>query len=396
MDRAASSVCPRHLPPLASPWWSSLDNCTLLQCFAVGGGCPAGAWKDATAFDVAGLAADDEPLVLVNAGANKGYAVAEFVQRFGDAEYSARQWLSNLTNIKANMMLPCGFCGACRAPAPTARPRPRGGIHAHAFELLPSNVMVLREMFQRMSVPGTVHALALSNYSGEAYRCREPTPECVSHCICDASGRVSAAARRFRSSVFRTGEEDIGASTTRNRHSVSTPCIALDEWSVQSKVRRVHVLSLDAEGWDMRILRGASRLLRTRRIGLVEFEWTPEKYATAEGLWGAPSAAGTARRETDDVNPLVVAARELAKTVGWLQSFGYECFFQGGEATPVLLRVTQHSLEACGQRLGTAVRHSNLVCAHAPALVARLRSQSRWLKTTPYLYRWSSDDLVDS
>ena len=81
------------------------------MCFAGWGGCPSNAWKDATAVEIAkeGQASALEPLVLVNAGANKGYAVAEFAQRFGGAAFGAHDWLGNLTDIKPNMVWKCGF-----------------------------------------------------------------------------------------------------------------------------------------------------------------------------------------------------------------------------------------------------------------------------------------------
>ena len=72
----------RHCP---TPPPRVLASCAAVACFASGGGCPSGAWKETTAVDVAASAGSRDALVLVNAGANKGYAVGEWAQRFGGA-----------------------------------------------------------------------------------------------------------------------------------------------------------------------------------------------------------------------------------------------------------------------------------------------------------------------
>ena len=59
-----------------------------------------------------------------------------------------------------------------RSPQPQSHANGLMKIHAHAVEILPSNVLVLQDMFRRMRIPGTVHALAFSNYTGSAYRSR--------------------------------------------------------------------------------------------------------------------------------------------------------------------------------------------------------------------------------
>lgn len=108
-------------------------------------------------------------MILVNAGANKGYAVAEFFRRFvGHEGPTAAEWRANLTSVKRNLFLPCGFCRACSESWPVA-PRPARGASAHAFELLPTNAWVLGKMFERLRVPAELHNVALGNFSGEVY-----------------------------------------------------------------------------------------------------------------------------------------------------------------------------------------------------------------------------------
>ena len=341
-------TCPRGILPASNSSWWSPANCAAVACFAARGGCPSGSWKDATATAVAALASAREPLILVNAGANKGYAVAEWTQRFGAAEFTLRDWYTNLTAIKATMMLRCGYCRACNAPDPMRRPHP-GGVHAYAVELLGTNAIVLRMMMERMRITGatSVHEMALSNYSGDAYR---PL-------------------------FHRTGEEDVGAQSTAGRHTARVESLTLDDFAARQSIRTIHTLSLDAEGWDSRILHGAATLLREKRIGLLEFEYAPKAWATAAGLWKIAAvdddAAIRAGRMRHPALPLV--ARELAQTVGWLSDMGYQCFWQGRDED-TLLGTTRERIEACHDAIA-GVPQGNLVCAPSQsAVLERLRT----------------------
>ena len=306
-----NTLCPRvgHFPPLNGSFWTP-SNCDALTCFASGSGCPSGNWRDATAPIIAHA---DEPIILVNAGANKGYAVAEFVQRYSaDADYTPRDWLHNLTAIKGNLMLSCGFCKSCNAPMPERHAARR--IHAHAFELMAANAVLLKLMFERMHVPGTVHAVALSNYTGTAYRF----------------------------DVYRTGEEDLSASSEPRPHTKPTECIKLDDWAAREGVSRIHHLILDAEGWDIRILRGAATLLSSKRVDIVEYEHAPSRLA---------------RTMTEEQ-----AVEDLAASIEWLGGFGYKCYVQGKSKHAPLMSLTAKQARGC-LRL-KEVRQMNLACAH--------------------------------
>ena len=84
-----NTLCPRvgHFPPLNGSFWTP-SNCDALTCFASGSGCPSGNWRDATAPIIANA---DEPIILVNAGANKGYAV--FQPHFRGGSGTGRKWV---------------------------------------------------------------------------------------------------------------------------------------------------------------------------------------------------------------------------------------------------------------------------------------------------------------
>ena len=141
---------------------------------AVAGRCPASEWKDVVASALAASAKGE--LSLLNAGANKGFAVADFLARFHAHGCkhgcpSVREWYGNLTQIKWNAFMPCGFCSDCRLEPPQS-PQDVPAVRVHAFELLAGNHKLLELLFERFKVPGTLSSAALSNHSGTAWRPR--------------------------------------------------------------------------------------------------------------------------------------------------------------------------------------------------------------------------------
>jgi FkbM family methyltransferase len=54
---------------------------------------------------------------------------------------------------------------------------------------------------------------------------------------------------------------------------IAVPAVRLDTYASERGIDRVHLLKVDAEGYDMEVLRGAAALLRERRVGVVQFEY---------------------------------------------------------------------------------------------------------------------------
>eukprot|EP00326_Haptolina_ericina_P009373 CAMPEP_0181226338 /NCGR_PEP_ID=MMETSP1096-20121128/32203_1 /TAXON_ID=156174 ORGANISM="Chrysochromulina ericina, Strain CCMP281" /NCGR_SAMPLE_ID=MMETSP1096 /ASSEMBLY_ACC=CAM_ASM_000453 /LENGTH=147 /DNA_ID=CAMNT_0023319673 /DNA_START=113 /DNA_END=556 /DNA_ORIENTATION=- len=107
---------------------------------------------------------------MINVGANKGYNVAEFVQRFhaqGSGPSSNAVWHAALLKDSRRVRYGCGMCNACRN-ARGPRVRHHEAIDVHAIEMVVLNAKALQRLFAEFHVPGTVHHLALSNYSGIA------------------------------------------------------------------------------------------------------------------------------------------------------------------------------------------------------------------------------------
>ena len=122
------------------------------------------------------------------------------------------------------------------------------------------------------------------------------------------------------------------------------PSTTLDAHAQLTGLSHVHWLSVDAEGWDALIIEGAARLLRERRVDVLEFEYH------AKGMW---AAASRDRRNLKDV---------LAS----LSASGYTCFWQGDRGALA---------QASGARWCDDFEwrgHSNLVCSHLGPLISAL------------------------
>ena len=229
-------------------------------------------------------------------------------------------------------MLCCGICSACRIPQ-RRRPHPRAGVAAssgtaaaaharvemHAFELVPSNAAMLTSLVTLSGIPATVHALAVTNQSGS---------------------RVWAA------DSGRPGFEATGALRHALRGRVRrggwVRTVALDDFIDAHAIRNVTFLSVDTEGWDGLVLRGAARALSRRAVALVEFEYI--------------------RRMEQVQGP-----HALRSTVEWLGTLGYTCFYQDYHGH--LARASA----PCWRDEFAAVHPmgwTNLVCAHQPEVVA--------------------------
>lgn len=62
-------------------------------------------------------------------------------------------------------------------------------------------------------------------------------------------------------------------------------CVTLDEFVVQQEIDRVDLVKIDVEGWEFSVLRGAARLLATRRPAII-FEYDPA-YVSRPGATAA-------------------------------------------------------------------------------------------------------------
>lgn len=318
--------------------------------YAAAGRCASAQWRDSIA-PLLLAESRSQPLTFINAGANKGYAVAEFLQRFhangckrGRCP-TLREWASNVTAIKSNTMLECGFCNDCKAAAPTAAYHVP--VTVHAFEMLAGNSKLLSILFERLGIPGTVHTVALSHVVG----------------------------RFHRPKFARTGQENAMLSSTpgEGRNSLHEPIATttLTAFAGNHSLERVDWLLLDAEGWDGRIIEGASQLLKERRISILEFEFNPHAMAVAR--LKVPIGGNVSADE------YAASTAELHRLLAMLRDHHYECLWQGpafvghrrsrSPLKPGLLVDHITHLSKC-----TLIAYvGNIVCSHSASILTRLR-----------------------
>jgi FkbM family methyltransferase len=55
--------------------------------------------------------------------------------------------------------------------------------------------------------------------------------------------------------------------------AIQVPTLRLDTLASRERIGRIHLLKVDAEGYDLVVLRGAAALLREKRIDVVQFEY---------------------------------------------------------------------------------------------------------------------------
>jgi FkbM family methyltransferase len=134
------------------------------------------------------------------------------------------------------------------------RSQHRVPVRIHAFELLAGNQKLLQLLFQRLHVPGEVHAVALSNSTGTLWA---PL-------------------------ITRTGQENVAASTEPLKQHFSIPTTSIDAYASRAGLQQLDWVTLDAEGWDGLIIRGGSHMLRNRRIGILEFEYSAKSWVSRE------------------------------------------------------------------------------------------------------------------
>ena len=301
--------------------------------------CPSDAWLDSIAPMLA-----RPQMAYLNVGANKGFNINSFLQRFQRGwTVTAAQWhaavlqAANTTDCNADAgcvpasatdpnfnaqfegkTLPalCGVCAACRQPVPPYIGTADVGVLA--VEMQPATHRVLARNFERFRIVGSAVLGAASNRSGSA-----------------------------TTWAVRPGTEDLGIGqwgSYRKRerppaHDVEVRMMTVDaliaelrpHWDV------VDMLSIDTEGYDDLVLRGAAATLAKTRI--VEFEYH------SVGVWPSTSLWDTVR----------------SLHAHW----GFRCYWQGNARHNGSLILLE---EACTKSL-TKHFWSNVVCARDSAVL---------------------------
>ena len=203
--------------------------CERSLALAENSNCPSERWLDLVSPIIA------EPnMVILNVGANKGFNVNSFLNRF------QRGW--NITNAAWHGHSPsagCGVCGACEREVDLLYGR--ANVYALAVEMASANYENLQTLFATFKVPGDVIHAAGGAQPGVAY---EPAN-------------------------LTLGTEHWGIQA----HGIEITMVSVDQLVAERKLDSVDLLSIDTEGHDAPVLRGSAKTLEKRIAKIVEFEY---------------------------------------------------------------------------------------------------------------------------
>ena len=276
-------------------------HCTQSLALARNSNCPSDRWLDLVSPIIA------EPnMVMINIGANKGYNVNSFLRRFQrgwsttNAAWSA-QLFAQKQFAQNNLTSRCGVCSACRVEVQLRYGR--ANVYVVAVEMAQSNSRNLQHLFEHFKVPGDVIHAAGGEQSGVAYE--QPN--------------------------ITAGHEGSGIST----RGIKIPMVTVDQIVEERKLESIDLLSIDTEGHDAPVLRGATTTLKKRLAKVVEFEYH------CVGAW---------------------ASEKLDHIISMMRRNRYTCFWQSvkGELSPFF--------PECAAAYEFR-QWSNVVCATHPKVV---------------------------
>jgi FkbM family methyltransferase len=279
-------------------------------------------------------------LTIVNVGANKGYLLASLLDllrpALGITPASLHAHLvTPAVAARQNLHDGCGFCNDClEGHLPTAAsgartcfsdagellPPEAFPLTLHAFEATLSNAELLdygvlamaRESRNATALSTTLHRQAVVG---------DPAVTVVQFGNCKAGVERCGVADAEKGFLGATkSDNDIG--------TVSVPAVTLDAWAETEGVTLIDLLAVDTEGMDPEVLKGASRLLESRRVRIVEFEYHSHR------AWQATSLQAVVER---------------------LDGYGFDCFFENLSTLTRLTGCWHGSYEIRGW--------SNVICA---------------------------------
>lgn len=88
-----------------------------------------------------------------------------------------------------------------------------------------------------------------------------------------AAADAPGTAEFFAEALYGETSSLVSGHSNRGAKTVTVPVTTLDEEMAALDIDRVDMLKIDAEGYDMKVLAGARRLLETQAVGAVQFEY---------------------------------------------------------------------------------------------------------------------------
>jgi len=239
---------------------------------------------------------DTVPLRMLNVGANKGYEVASFLERYQPSRgVTRRRWYMGIRRIAADAKsgyltwISRGACGDGRQSIReekellTSKDSVRH-VEVHAVELMDTNAAIIRNITKELHVNDIVHV--------------------YQQAVSNGTSLVQIPSRAH------LGSERGSICTHKCRKHKEVMSATLDDFVMMHNLAPLFHVIIDTEGWDALVLEGFRATLKRQQIGILEFEYH------TYGYW-------------DTKNP---EARSLRNTVQWLkEEAGYSCFFQASD-----------------------------------------------------------------
>ena len=275
--------------------------------------CPAPLWNQMIAPVLA-----TEKMVYVNVGANKGYNVNSFLMQYH------RGW--NVTNAQWKSMVAggdCGVCKGCNDPGAVRTLIRKTSAQVIAVEMLSDNAAQLQRIFEAFQVPGKVVHAAGGESVGETYEPRRQQP---------SFWNLWNLLSPYGGSFDKPGVEGVSVIDDPSK-GLRVEQVTVDHIIQTYGLEKIDILSIDTEGHDDGVIRGADKALASQNIRVVEFEYHEK------GQW---------------------ATRSIHGTIDFLKKHHYQCFWSGvqGELSPFL--------NGCNYDFKS---WSNVVCSHDPQVL---------------------------
>lgn len=248
-------------------------------------------------------ASGTSPPTLVNVGSNKGYKIVQYLNLFAASAGRAhratptpKRW-HHLIKLYAKQHglghLGWSSCGSCQECAV----RPFGPRDRLANSRERTSGRLTRTSLERSLPPppppvsslvgAIAHAIELSNATRHLLRFLVRATN-LSDAIfvhdfgaSNATGRVGVQrnfvgfesnAASYRPIPIRN-HTAAALNQPRWRPGPSERVVALDDFAAASGLHRIHMLLVDAEGWDALVVEGARGLLTERRVDILQFEY---------------------------------------------------------------------------------------------------------------------------
>lgn len=278
-------------------------------------GCSKTDFLQLYAQEVASLASKENPMVLINIGANKGYSIVDkyayWVQESGVNPRSLHKFIQKaFPSLKRS----CDTCGECNFKGPESLDIKRENLDklkVFAVEPSPGNIELLDKVKEWLNTDFFT--------------------------VIQAAGLNEAGTVQFPNTTM---GDTLGYLEKPSQSSVTVPTITVQDLAKENNLDTIDMLFIDTEGFDPLVLEGSKSLIAKQKIKIIIFEYHSVNY------WAKNNPQSYSLEETSD----------------FFDFFGYDCYIEG---TNEMLRLT-----GCWINLFEFRTWSNILCVLRSEIVA--------------------------